>query len=80
MNNNEWFQWVLGGFMALLVWLGKNVHRKASAAVSRTELREYVKEWQDERRSMHAENKETLARIHERVDELYRDMNVRRYP
>lgn len=71
-TESEWFQWVLGGFVAILAWLGKIVHTKASNAVSRAELKEIVREWQEERRTMHAENKETLQHIHQRVDELYR--------
>ena len=78
MTENEWVQWVLGGFVAMLGWLGKIVHTKASNAVSRVELKEAMEELQEERRSMHAENKEALARIHDRVDEVYRHMNFRR--
>lgn len=75
---NDWFQWVLGGFVAMLAWLGKIVHTKANNAVSRKELKEVMTDFQSERRTMHAENKETLARIHDRIDEVYRHMNFRR--
>lgn len=76
--DSDWFQWLLGGFVAVLAWLGKIVHTKASNAVSRVELKEAMAEFQAERRTMHAENKETLARIHDRIDEVYRHMNFRR--
>lgn len=79
MNNiNDWFDWILGVLMALLMWLGKITHKKASESVSREELRATFKELQDERRQMHVENKETLSRIHDRIDEVYRHMNFRR--
>jgi hypothetical protein len=78
IEDGNWGQWVLGILMAVLAWLGKIIHTKANNAVSRVELKEAMDEWQDERRSMHAENKETLARIHARIDEVYRHMNFRR--
>lgn len=76
-NGSEWVQWVLGGFVGVLTWLGKVVHTKANNAVSRAEFTEALRQWQEERRTMHAENKETLARIHDRVDELYRSNHWR---
>jgi hypothetical protein len=77
MDKSEWFQWVLACFVGLLTWFGKSIHKKASAAVTRSELRAYIKESREERQLMHAENKATLERIHNRVDELYKHIDFR---
>jgi hypothetical protein len=76
--SNEWVDYVLAGFIGVIAWLGKLTHTKANNAVSRTELKEALDELQNERRMMHAENKDTLTRIHDRIDEVYRHMNFRR--
>lgn len=69
----NWFDYLLGGVVALLAWLGKRMHEKVENSVSRSELRDVLHEMREERRAMHDQNSNRLDRIHERVDALYRN-------
>ena len=71
MNDNHWFEYLLGVLMAVLGWLGKRLHDKVERSVSRAEFRTALEEFRKERREMHKENKGTLDRIHQRVDQLW---------
>jgi Tfp pilus assembly protein PilO len=42
--------------------------------VSRSELKAELKDMREERRQMHTENQDTLKRIHERVDALWKNI------
>jgi hypothetical protein len=71
----NWYQLILGGFVAVLTWIGKSVHKKANNAVSRAELRAFVAEQKAERMRLHGETTRALNRVHDRVDELYQLLN-----
>lgn len=74
MDENSAFKWILGAFAGVLGWLGIQVHRKAMAAVSREELAVLFEELRKERKEMHEENKASIARVHDRLDELWKSM------
>lgn len=75
-----------GILITILGWLGIRVHSKQDKLearlnkhevllpdqyVKRDEFKTVIESFTRERREMHAENKETLERIHERVDDLW---------
>lgn len=69
------FMWLLGALVTLLTWLGKGLHSRVTrlerGSITRPEFKTALDEFRQERREMHAENRETLSRIHERVDQLW---------
>jgi hypothetical protein len=71
----ELLHWILGGFVALLAWLGKRQINRIDAIerefVSRRELSEHLNKQDEDRKERHQENQEILRRIHERVDALW---------
>lgn len=91
--DNHWFEWLVGGYVTLLTWLGRReTHRidehdirlralesdrvthddidelRQSFMASLLNLGERI---ETQARDMHAENRETMGRIHERVDALW---------
>lgn len=72
LDNTNWFQWLLGGFALVLGWLGIQLHKKAYASVSRAELAAMLQQLRQERLAMHEENKASLVRVHQRLDQLFR--------
>jgi hypothetical protein len=62
----------------VLLWVGKrevkridDLEIEVGKCLKKEEFEATVSRWQDERKQMHEENKETLNRIHERVDSLW---------
>lgn len=76
---------LLTAVTGLFLWIGKReIHRidKVNARVdqldekmdkflTKDEFTNTISVWRDERREMHEENRNTLRRIHERVDSLW---------
>lgn len=71
MNDHNWFEWLLGGIVAILGFFGKRLQDKVDNSVTREELTEMLDDFRAERREMHDQNRQTLDRIHTRVDQLY---------
>lgn len=73
--NEHWFQLAVGVVVMVFGWLGKrltdHVDDLRKTSVTREELSNLVSDMRVERQSMHSENRETLNRIHERVDDLW---------
>ena len=85
-NGPDWLHTIQGVLVTLLGWMGIRIHRKQDHLearmtaheillpehyVKRDEFKNVIEAFRTERKEMHAENKETLERIHERVDELW---------
>jgi hypothetical protein len=77
ISNQTIFTAVVGAFVTLLAWLGKRLHSRVDGTVSRNEFNETLNEFRAERLRMHDENRETLNRIHERVDDLWKNQYQR---
>lgn len=80
MDSSNWFEWLLGIFVAVFAWIGKRLHdrvesahEKMSNAVTRSEFYAEITELRTEQRDMHEQNGTKLDRIHDRVDALYRN-------
>lgn len=84
-----WLGWVVAILMSvvtgLLGFLGRDVLKRVKhledTKVGKDDLAKLEKSMSEQRRSMHAENKERLesigegvTRTHERIDQLYRDL------
>lgn len=69
--NDDWLKWVAGVAVILFGWIGKRLHDRVDRCVTREELSDAIKEMRQERRDMHTENRDTLNRIHSRVDDLW---------
>ena len=76
--------------MTLLGWLGVRVHNRQDATekrlgehekavaedyVKKNEFVDIIKDMRTERQKMHDENKETLTRIHQRIDDVWSRLN-----
>lgn len=77
-----WFSSVLSVLSIILGWLwvriirqhdqhGAKIQKLERTCVTRAELAEYMAATREERMKMHEENRETMNRIHERVDQLW---------
>jgi hypothetical protein len=93
MDDNHWIEWLLGGYVAIMTWLGKREVRRVDDHDIRIrtlesnrvthddidELRQSLtasmvnvcERLENQTRTMHEENRETMERIHERVDGLW---------
>lgn len=91
--DNHWFEWLVGGYVTLLTWLGKRatdriddhdirIRTVEADRVSRNDIDELRRSFmasfvnlaerlENQARDMHAENRDTMQHIHERVDALW---------
>jgi hypothetical protein len=72
-------------FSGVLLWIGKrevkridNLETAVGQCVKKEDFETRLAQWQEERRQMHDENRDTLSRIHERVDALWERDNGQR--
>lgn len=70
--------WLSAAVSGILLWIARReidridrLERKQQEFVTRKEFDQKLNQWSEERRQMHLENKDTLRRIHERVDALW---------
>ena len=70
--------WLAAALSGVLLWIGKrevkridNLETAVGQCVRKEDFENTLSRWQEERRQMHDENRETLGRIHERVDSLW---------
>ena len=73
INGQTIFSAVLGALVSVLAWLGKRLHHRVDQTISREEFNDILKEMREDRARMHDENRETLSRIHDRVDDLWKN-------
>lgn len=67
--------WIIGILMAVLgFFVKRQIDRQdqlESRACTREELQKCISDMRDERAVMHEENRDSLDRIHERVDKIW---------
>lgn len=77
--------WFVAATSGLLLWIGKReikridsleakvteLREKDAGFLTREEFHKTLSSWSQERRDMHSETKDTLIRIHSRVDALW---------
>lgn len=69
--DDNWLRWILGGVATMtLGWL-RHLHVNQKEFVTRDVLDRHLDAMREDNREMHRENRDTLNRIHERVDSLW---------